>query len=220
MRRLSQFGIGILLLASTSTLAAEHPLEPGYFKRLLHLGQSPADRILHDVQHFDQLEFFGGEAKIRPAQGEFYDFGDEPRYTPTTSLMIWTEQYSPNGFFVSQPPEGYFIQYYHIYLYSPDERVARLRLRISGRLRIWNNGEMLVDQGSDGTIEDYVDFTLYAGVNAMTLKLKGRGAPESMNYFAVRITDRIDNEYIDLRYSLSPPPPEADVQVSRHLPSE
>lgn len=220
MRRLTQFGIGILLLAATSTLAAEQPLEPGYFKRLLHLGQSPADRILHDVQHGDQLEFFGGEAKIRPAQGEFYDFGDEPRYTPTTSLMIWTEQYSPNGFFVSQPPEGYFIQYYHIYLYSPDERAACLRFRISGRLRIWNNGEMLVDQGSDGTIEDYVDFTLYAGVNSMTLKLRGRGAPERVNYFAVRITDRSGREYRDLQYSLSPPLPEADVRVSRHLPSE
>ena len=192
----------------------------GYFKWLLHLGQNPTDRILHDVQHHDQLEFFGGEAMIKPAPGEIYDFSDEWRYPSTTNLMIWTEQYSPDGFFSSQPLEGYFIQYYHIYILSPEQRSGRLRFRIYGNLRVWNNGEMLLGQSSDGTAEHYVDFLLHEGVNSMTLKLMGRGSPEHTSYLAVRITDRNDNEYRDLLYSLSPLPPEVDVRVSRHLPSE
>jgi hypothetical protein len=219
VRRVSQLGIGILLFAATSILAAEQPLEPGYFKWLLHLGQSPSDRVLHDVLHHDQLEFFGAESSITPAPGEIYDFSDS-LYAATTNLMIWTAQHNPDGFFSSQPLEGYFIQYYHIYIFSPEQREARLRFRVYGSLRVWSNGEMLVSQGSDGTVEQPVDFLLHEGVNSMSFKLGGRGSPERANYLALRITDRNDNEYSDLRYSLSPPLPEADVRVSRHLPSQ
>jgi hypothetical protein len=219
MRRAGRFGISILLLFATSISAAEQPLGLGYFKLLLHLGQNPSDRILHDVAHADQLDSFGGENNIAPVPGEIFDFS-ESLYPATTNLMIWTEQYSQDGFFFSQPPEGYFIQYYHLYIYSPNERAARLRFGISGRLRIWNNGELMVDRGSTGTGEDYADFLLYEGLNSLTLKLLGHGSPDRVYYFAARITDRNDNDYSDLCYSLSPPTAEVDVRVSRHLPSE
>jgi len=219
MRSLSQFSLIVLLITATSVLAAEQPLESGYFKWLLHLGPSPTDRILYRYLIHDQLEVFGGEATIEPTPGEIYDFSDETRYLTTTNMMIWTEQYSPDGFFSNQPlEEGYSIQYYHIYIFSPEQREARLRLRHRSRVGAWNNGAKIIHRDSaDSGVEQYEDFLLHEGVNSMTFKLQTFNGD---NYFAVRITDRNDAEYTDLTYSLSPPPPEKDVGVSRGLPAD
>lgn len=190
----------------------------GYFKWLLHLGPSPTDRILHSTQHHDQLELFGGEAMIRPRPGDIYDFSDS-RYSGTTDLMIWTPQYSEDGFFATEQHQDKFIQYYHIYIFSPEERQARLRFRAYHMLRFWNNGEMILDI-KDADIERYEDFLLHEGINSMTfkLKVKGPGQPGRDNCLAVRITDRNDAEYTDLTYTLSPPLPEKDLRLRRLLP--
>lgn len=205
----------------TSVLAAEQPLESGYFKWLLHLGQTPTDRILHSAQDLDQLGLFGGEAMIRPRPGDIYDFSDNGLYPATTDLMIWTPQYDAEGFFGDEQPQDDFIQYYHIYIFSPEERQARLRFRAYHMLRFWNNGELILDiSGWDRGNERYEDFLLHEGVNSMTFKLKGPGWHEYDNLLAMRITDRNETEYTDLTYTLSPPLPAKDVSVSRLLPAD
>ncbi|MHC4171720.1 MAG: hypothetical protein ACYST5_02120 [Planctomycetota bacterium] len=220
MRRVSQFSFLALLVMASSALAAEQPLESGYFKWLLHLGQNPTDRILHYLERDDHLELFGGEAMIEPTPGEIYDFSDS-WYRSTTDLMIWTPQYSADGFFATEQFQDNFIQYYHIYIFSPEQRQARLRFRAYHKLRFWNNGELILniriwDEGS----EHYEDFLLQEGINSMTFKLLGPGRPGYDNLLAMRITDRNDNEYTDLTYTLSPPPPAKDVSVSRILPAD
>lgn len=205
---------------ASSALAAEQPLESGYFKWLLHLGQNPTDRILHYLERDDHLELFGGEAMIEPTPGEIYDFSDS-WYRSTTDLMLWTPQYSADGFFATEQFQDNFIQYYHIYIFSPEQRQARLRFRAYHKLRFWNNGELILniriwDEGS----EHYEDFLLREGINSMTFKLLGPGRPGYDNLLAMRITDRNDNEYTDLTYTLSPPLPAKDVSVSRDLPAD
>ena len=95
--------------------------------------------------------------------------------------MIWTPQYSADGFFASEPEaepvEGsQFIHYYHIYVFSPEQRQARLRFRAYENLWVWNNSELVLDiKDWDGGNESYEDFLLREGVNSMTFKLKGPG---------------------------------------------
>ena len=223
MRRLTQFGIGILLLVATSTLDAEQPLESGYFKWLLHLGQSPTDRILSryppDIEFLESLA--GGE--YLPSPGQIYDYGDVSYISTTTDMMIWTPQYSPTGLFAEGRLEGDFTHLYHIYIYSPQARQARLWFRAHEILKVWNNGELILSiKGWDWGNERYEDFLLHEGVNSMTfmLAVKGSGSPEFGNFLAVRITDRNDNEYTDLTYTLSPPLPEKDIRVRRLLPAD
>ncbi|NIQ33594.1 MAG: hypothetical protein GTN80_08150, partial [Nitrososphaeria archaeon] len=82
-------------------------------------------------------------------------------------------------FFADESLEGDFIQYYHIYIFSPEERQARLWFRAYHKLRFWNNGEMILDiKGWDGGNERYEGFILHEGTNSITLKLQGPGWPQ------------------------------------------
>lgn len=76
MRCASRFSIGILLFLVSSISATEQPLGPGYFKWLLHLGQTPADSVLHDLLHVDQFESLGRESSIALAPGQILDFAE------------------------------------------------------------------------------------------------------------------------------------------------
>lgn len=206
---------------ASSVLAVERPLENGYFKWLLHFGPSPTDKIIQGVTAGDHLELFGGEAKIRPKPGDIYDFSDGGWYRATTDLMIWTPQYSADGFFANEQHQDKFIHYYHIYIFSPEQRQARLQFRAYQNLQFWNNGEMILDiSGWDWGNERYEDFLLRKGMNSMTFKISGPGLPQNDHFLAARITDRSNNEYPDLTYSLSPPLPVKDVSMRRLLPAE
>ena len=187
----------------------------GYFKWLLHLGKNPTDRIISPYHiGSDPLEYFGGQANIMPAAGEIYDFSETWART-IPDLMIWTPQYSADGFFADEPLDD-FVQIYHIYIFSPEQREARLRFRYYKRVGAWNNGVKVVHRDSpDGGAEQYEDFLLHEGVNSMTFKLQ---TPNGDSYFAVRITDRNDAEYTDLTYTLSPPLPAKDLRLRRLLP--
>ncbi len=170
MKKVSQFSFLALLVMATSILAAEQPLTSGYFKWLLHLGQSPTDRILDGSLHGAQLGFVGKDETLRPIPGEVYDFSNT-HIRSTTELMIWTPQYSASGSFTHKPLEGQYIHYYHIYVMSPSKRDAHLRFVASEGLRVWNNGQLLFDGWPNVFQEAYIDFVLDEGVNSMTFKV-------------------------------------------------
>jgi len=222
MSSVVNFGITVLLIIASSVLATEQPLESGYFKLMLHLGQNPSDRIhlTHGYRWIDN------NPKLRPAPGQIMDFSDgggDPNNRPATNdMMIWTPQYSETGYFADEGYDNFFTQYYHIYIHSPGERLARLRFRKFDGLTVWNNGQNICDvRDSDKQQERQVDFTLWSGVNSITFKLTGPplGSTEGC-HLAVRITDRNDTEFSDLTYSLEPPLPESVTYVIRHLPED
>jgi len=222
MRSVSQFGITVLLIIASSVLATERPLESGYFKWLLHLGQSPSDRIHKAYGH----RWIDGDPDIEPAPGQILDFSDEgggPNNRPAThDMLIWTPQYSETGYFADEGYDDWFTQYYHIYIHSPNERPARLRFRKLEILTVWNNGEEICHvRDFDWHQERQIDFTLRAGVNSMTFKLTGppQGSPDG-SHLAARITGRDDVEFSDLTYSLKPPLPDRDIRIVRQLPED
>jgi hypothetical protein len=222
MGRGNRFSIGVLLIIATSAVAVERPLEGGYFKWLLHLGQSPSDRIHKAYGH----RWIDGDPYIKPAPGQIMDFSDEGggrnNRPATHDMLIWTPQYSDTGYFADEGYDDWFTQYYHIYIHSPNERPARLRFRKLEILTVWNNGEEICHvRDFDWHQERQIDFTLHAGINSMTFKLTGppQGSPDG-SHLAVRITDRNDTEFSDLTYSLEPPLPDKDILIVRQLPEE
>jgi len=222
MRGVINFGITVLLIIASSALATEQPLESGYFKWLLHFGQSPSDRIHKAYGH----RWIDGDPDIKPAPGQIMDFSDEGggrnNRPATHDMLIWTPQYSDTGYFADEGYDDWFTQYYHIYIHSPNERPVRLRFRKLEILTVWNNGEEICHvRDFDWHQERHIDFILCAGVNSMTFKLTGppSGSAEG-SHLAVRITDRNDTEFSDLTYSLEPPLPDADIRVVRHLPAD
>jgi len=149
-----------------------------------------------------------------PVEGEVYDFSETGTNT-SSDLMIWTPEHSSTGFFADEPVDD-FVQIYHIYVFSPEEREARFWFRNDDRIRAWNNGTLVFSRDNwDGGVEQSQDFALKKGINSLTFSLSEF---DSDNYLAVRITDRSDVEYTDLAYSFGPLLPLTDAYVSRTLP--
>jgi len=193
---------------------AQDSTPQGYLKWLLHLGQTPQDRI-EWVQPIDFGQFEERTGHVyAPEPGQIYDFQDL-HTASTKDMLIWTPEYSPTGFFGENCLGEDYLQYYHIYIVSPDERQARFGLRSGSRLYVWNNRELLYNDG-DSRHEAPLDFTLHAGTNSITFIL--RGGDRWSTYLAARITDPNGLEYPDLSYSLSPPLPEQEIYVKRQLP--
>jgi hypothetical protein len=191
-----------------------YPLGPGYFKELLHLGQSPTDRLLGGYLTADPLLAFGGEANVTPAPDDAYDFTGTG-VSVTTNPMVWTPVHSDDGFFSVEADN--FTQIYHIYIISPEERLARFHFRHDDEIRIWNNGLLVVSRdGWDSGEEQTQGFALHKGINSMALKYQqGAGG----NYIAVAITDTNDQSFSDLRYSLSCGVLKGDGYAVRDLPN-
>ena len=151
MRRVSQFGLGILLLAAASISAAEQPLGPGYFKWLLHLGQNPTDGFASQYPPAPKhlKPYMGGP--FMPFPGQIYDF-EEMSWLPTTSkTLIWTPQYSPSGVFAEDVGPVPFSLLYHIYIFSPEQRQARLWFKAPYYgLNAWNEGQKFLDTKGSG----------------------------------------------------------------------
>ena len=219
MRKVSQFSFIALLIIANSVIAAEQPLEPGYFKWLLHLGQNPADGFRGSIGDPKGLEPYMG-CPFMPSPGEIYDFGDMWWLPTTSKMLIWTPQYSETGVFAENMPEGDFSQLYHIYVFSPEERQGRLWFKARSSCRAWNGGKLILDwRNSPAGGENYEDFLLLRGTNSMTFALISSHY-EPGPYFSARVTDCNDQEFLDLTYSLEPPLPESDVVVRRTLPAD
>ncbi len=197
-----------------SVMPYAYPLGPGYFKELLHLGQSPTDRLMDRYLTVDPLLAFGGEANVTPAPDDAYDFTGTG-VSVTTNPMVWTPVHSDDGFFSVEADN--FTQIYHIYIISPEERAARFHFRHDDEIRIWNNGVLVVSRdGWDSGEEQTQGFALHKGVNSMALKYQqGAGG----NHIAVAITDTDDQSFSDLRYSLSCGVLKGDAYAVRDLPN-
>jgi hypothetical protein len=214
-----------VLIEVRNALSAEvYDLEAGAFTHILHLGQTPMDRIFISQESeidSDYLAAFGGEAAVNPKEGDAYDFTGTG--VPTTRpVLVWTLEHATdagtmdNAFGDIQGLE-YFMMYWHIYILSPDERQARLHFANDDPVRGWNNGQRILAApccNSDplGT----VDFTLHKGLNSMMFKLVEVGGG---NYFGAGITDLSDVYYADLKYSLGPSLILTDAYASRSLPT-
>ncbi len=205
----------------TNSVFETEPLPRYYFQDMLHLGQSPSDGIiglkrdhLQGPDDMDYLANWGGAANINPVEGEEYDFIDTGILT-TVNPLIWTPLQRDDGWFMQQSLARQ-TRYWHIYVFAPEAREARLRFRYDGQLRIWNNGTVAVARdGWDCRTEQAQDFILNEGVNSMTVMLEEGGGG---GYFAVRVTDREDIPYTDLSYSLSVPNPLPQAYAVRSLP--
>ncbi len=203
-----------------------YALGPGYFRDMLHLGAGAVDRIT-DPLHIgtDHLKNFGGEAQVNPRPGGAYDFTGTG-VTATTNPMVWTPLPEDNGWFMWDGRAGEalddFIQYYHLYIISPEERDVQWHFRHDDEMRIWNNGApAIVRDGWDGGVEivrfgvGAIGAGLKKGVNSLTLKLHEWGGA---NYLALRVTDLDGNEFTDLQYSLGLPVGLPDAYATRSLP--
>ncbi len=194
------------------------PLPAYYFRDLLHLGNTPEDRFLSpldlNLDTNDYLANWGGQANVNPVQGEAYDFIDTG-ITTTVNPMIWTPAHYDDGFFGDEELDN-FGQIYHIYVFSPDTRDARIRMRFDDECRVLDNGLVVFSREAwDGGSEDAEDFSLNEGINSMTLRFEdGTGG----NFIAARLTDRNDVPYTDLSYALSVRSPLPAAYGVRSLP--
>ena len=195
-------------------------IHDGYLKWLLHLGQSPYDMV--SAAGNAQLEHFGGDPNVRPTVGEIYDFR-ETFCRASHDLMIWTPQYSSTGFFEGYGFDDFGIQYYHIYIHSPEDRDVRLNTWHFGNMSVWCNGDKVLD--SAGRQKQWCDLTLQKGCNSILFKVGvetnyGMGYDPQSYYLSVRFTDSNDIPITGLTYSLEVPTPEQDMYVHRKLPHE
>jgi len=194
------------------------PLARYYWTDLLHLGQTPTDRFLAPLDQSldtnDYLAKWGGQVNANPMAGDVCDFTDTG-ITTTVNPMIWTPIHDDAGWYGDEGLDN-FGQMYHIYIFCPEQREARLRMRFDDEVRVWNNGAVAfsADAWDNGT-EGWRNCTLYEGVNSMTLRFEEGGGG---NYIAARLTNRLDVPYTDLLYSLSVPNPLPNAYALRDLP--
>jgi len=196
-------GTDVVNINVTNAVFETKPLGLYYFQDLLHLGQTPPDRFLGplnlSLDTNDYLADWGGQANVNPVAGEAYDFTDTG-ITTTVNPMIWTPEHQDSGWFGTQTLDN-FGQIYHIYVFSPEEREARMHFVNDDPIRIWNNGGVAVARDSwDVDVERDQDFTLDEGINSMTLRFEEWGGG---NRIGARITDRNNAPYNDLSYALS-----------------
>jgi hypothetical protein len=192
----------------------------GAIKWFLHLGQNPADHLLTFYPPVpSSLAFGAGQTTFTPCEGLIYDVA-EVGGSATAPVLVWTAQYDEAGVFADGVVVGESTQIYALYVRSPTERQARLRFRHFGNVRFWNDGVLVLDRhGWDGNQEQAVDFVLHKGVNTISFDHVYATETPGAGRFAARITDRSNNEYTDLPYSLRPPPPLEGSYAERLLPA-
>ncbi len=202
------------------------PLGPGYIKDLLHMGETNVDRVTAPLAiATDCLKTFGGEAKVNPRPDEEYNFTGTD-VTVTTNPAVWTPLHDTTGWFGDEGLDN-FMQYYHVYIISPEARDVLWHFRHDDEIRVWNNGVLAVARDSwdgdpgDVAIERYfygqpaLGKGLNKGINSLTFKF--HDGTEG-NYLAVGLTDFAGNEFTDLQYSFGLPMGIADAYAARNLP--
>ena len=183
----------------------------GYIQDVLMIGPNYTSRFTSNMDvNRDHLAASGGQATQVPSAGDPINIGVE---TFVDGPAVWTSQHRDDGWWYNNIADNY-IGYFHVYIISPNQRDARAILRHDDEMRCWINGALGFGRdGWDGGGEVTSDFTLLAGVNCMTFKLHEGGGGD---YLAVRLTDRSNNQYSDLRYVTSydslPPPVNAVVE--------
>jgi len=191
---------------SSDDVPLSGPLPPGYWRTLLHLG---ADFERHHLRsnrtediNVDFLADYGGEHNQFPYPGLTVEL---PAAETADNRLVWTAMTNaaPDGLWRPHNQDNY-IKYWHLYIIVPgaDARPVRFHYRHDDCIRMWVNGRLTVSRDTWDVGNVYTqDGMLDAGLNSVTIKLReGTGA----DYMAMRVTDRANADFADLRYALAP----------------
>jgi len=209
------------LMAWDSPLSGE---VHGWWTNLLHLG---SDLFTEDFGSSaigtDFLADYGGEANqgFQPAPGVTYT--NLPAATTPDHALTWTPMVAntPSGLWCDYGEgKNNYVKYWHVYIDVPgsSDRDVTFTFRHDDEIKMWINGVLTVDRGGwdDGT-EKSQDGVLFAGINAITIKLAEGGGGD---YMAMRVTNRNGTAIDDLTWKLLPipflltPEPAADVSTT------
>ncbi|MDP2895962.1 MAG: carbohydrate-binding protein [bacterium] len=186
------------------------PLGPGYFKEILHLGETLDDGIV--CSHYPATGVFLAQNNAEPYPRLEWDFTTTDIWV-TRNPLVWTPFKSDDGMFISSGSA--FEHFYHIYILCPEFRLARLHLRYSDEIDVRKDGYWTIHhRGSDGGMDRIQDCALYEGANPLAFAVRAEGG----GHFAAGITDRSDQPFPDLQYSLGPTLDLPDAYVVRRLP--
>jgi len=185
-------------------------LEPGYLKEILHLGETLDEGVVYS--HYPATGVFLSQNNAKPYPGLGWDFAATDIWA-TRNPLVWTPFQSDDGMFISSGSAHE--HFYHIYIISPEQRAARLHLRYADEIDAWSEGLWTIHRtGSDGGTDQSEDFSLNEGVNPLAFAVRAEGG----GHFAAGITDRNDQPFPDLRYSLGPTMELPNAYVVRRLP--
>lgn len=212
MKRMLAAFLGLVasLLAqpARADVVTSGPLPAGWWKTLLHLGADFNNHYLNSNQEsnrdYDYLSDYGGEASQQPYPGLLYT--NLSAASTGDKSLTWTPLAitAADGRWMTSPDKHNYVKYWHIYLIVPgsSDRLVRFHYRTDDDLRMWVNGTLAISRnGWDNGAVLTQDGTLYAGLNAITIKLReGSGG----DHMAMRVTDRSNADYTDLSYTLSP----------------
>ncbi len=189
--------------SSQSAEALYGPLPGGYWQNLLHLGADFQNDHLNSTQQadrdFDFLSGYGGQTSQQPYPGLVYNLAAA---TTGDKNLTWTAHYRSDGVWQPSNKDNY-VKYWHLYIIVPGStgRDVRYHFRHDDDLRMWVNGTLMVSRdGWDGGSVQTQNGALYAGVNAVTIKLREGGGGDIM---AMRVTDQSNTNYDDLSFTLS-----------------
>ncbi len=182
------------------------PLPAGWWKTLLHLGADFNNDFINSSQESDRdtdfLAGYGGQANQQPYPDLVYNLAAA---STGDKNLTWTPLAitAADGRWMTNPDKNSYVKYWHIYINVPgaSNREVRFHYRHDDDIRVWNNGALaFFRNGWDGGSAQTYDGTLYAGANAITIKLReGSGG----DHMSMRVTDRSNNDYNDLSFTLS-----------------
>jgi hypothetical protein len=102
--------------------------------------------------------------------------------------------------------KGDYVKYWHVYIAVPESsnRDVTFKFRHDDDIKMWVNGTLMVDRGNwDNNNEQSQDGVLFAGINAITIKLAEGGGGD---YMAMRVVNRDGSAIDDLTWQLVPAP--------------
>jgi len=118
-------------------------------------------------------------------------------------VTVCAHSYPGGHHFGSRPTEA--VTYAHVYVYSPTEREAKLMLGSDDGIKVWLNGENVIEKNVyTGYVTDRyrVDVMLQKGWNSLLCKISQEGGDYQ---FSARFTDRDLQTFSDLSYQLNNP---------------
>ncbi len=195
----------LLPSVSRGDVALSGQLPSGYWTDLLHLGSNfNTDDLVQGGD--DWLAGWGGQANQHPYPGQKYTDLRTSGSTATPGSLVWTPSSFDGGIWQPSNRDSY-TKFWHVYVIVPgtSPREVYFYTRQDDDVRVWNNGILAFESiGWDNNAEKGpFPAVLVPGQNSITIRLdEGTGG----DYMAIRVTDRNNNPYSDLTYSLVPSP--------------
>ena len=188
----------------------------GYLTRMLHLGADfNTDDLTHGGINDDRLAEYFGEAYQLPRPGLVYTGlatnGNEP-----LGQLTWTPTVAENytevaKTWIPRPNRDYYVKYWFVYVYCPEDRIVRLCSYYDDDVRVWINGELKVALDGCGQSKKTDGVQLRKGLNAVLMKLREGGGDDYVG-LSIRPDPAVDygrtwagdNHFGDLRYQFCP----------------